>query len=232
MLQLALGADHIELIPDLGDKGAVGNDHFPFMDRHAEQNLGQSMAAELTEGAACHMGLRRYIKADHIDAALGKGLHGEGRGGGNDSGDLLGGGQVRVYDHVQADLLFQHIGIPAVLGAADPGDGVARPQLFGDEAAEEIRLIQIGHGDDQVRRLGSGLLQDADGGAISLDAHDIQGVLRPVQRRGAAVYHGNIVVLSGQLAGNGIAHFTVSHNDDFHSVCSSSFGKGTLFALR
>ena len=224
VLQLALGADHIELIPDLRHKCTVGNHRFAAMDRHTEQHLGRGVAAELTEGAPCHDGLVGDVKADHVDAASRKGLHREGRRRGDDPGDLLRRRQIRIYDHVQADLFFQHVRIPAVLRAAHPGDGVARAQLLGNKAAQKVRIVQVCYGDDQVRALSAGLLQDPDGCAVALDAHNVQSIFRPLQRDGVVVYHNNIVMLACQLAGNGIAHLSVSHNNDLHFVPFSPSG--------
>ena len=178
---------------------------------------------------ARHTGLSSNIKADHIDASTSKGLHRKSRGGGHDAGDLLRCRQIGVDDHVQADLLLQHIGVPAILRAAHPGDGMARPQLFCYEAAQQIRIVQVGHGDDQICRLRAGLLQHTNGCAVALDAHDIQGILRTVQRNGVVVHHDDVMAFAGELAGDGIAHFPVSHNDDLHSVSSSSFARRIVF---
>ena len=101
---------------------------------------------------------------------------------------------------------------------------MARAQLLGNEAAQEVRVVQVRHGDDQVRALCAGLLQNPDGRAVALDTHNVQGIFRLVQRGGVVVHHDNIVVLACQLAGNGVAHLTVSHNDDFHLVSSSPSG--------
>ena len=176
-----------------------------------------------------HAGLGSDVKADHVDAPAGKRLYGEGRGGGHDAGDLLRRGQVGIDDHVKADLLFQHIGIPTILRTAHTGNGVVGAQLLGDEAAEQVRVVQVGDGDDQIRRLCAGLLQHADGGAVALDAHDVQRVLRLVQGGGAVIHHNDVVVLPCQLAGNGVAHLSVSHDDNFHFASSFPSGGRMIF---
>lgn len=96
-----------------------------------------------------------------------------------DPGDLLGRSQVGIDEHIQADLPLQHPGVPAILRVPDPGDGVLCPQLFGDQAAHQVRLVQIGDGDDQVRAADPRRVQHADAGARCPPRTSRPGCCRP-----------------------------------------------------
>ena len=230
-LQLCLGAHHIELVPAAGHEGAVGDDKIVPPVGGADQHLCQAIAVEIVEGHPGQGVLLRYLKTDHIDAASGKGLHGKGRREAQDPGDLLGRPQIGVDEHVQADLPLEHGVIPAILGVAYPGDGVLGPQLFGDEAAHQVCLVQIGDGDDQVRAADPRRVQHADAGAVALHAHDVQGAVGPVQGCGVVIHDGDVVILHRQLPGNGIADLAVAYDDDFHA-CSSPLPDGSRLRLR
>ena len=197
----------------------------------ADQHLRQAVAMEIVQGHPRQGVLLRHPEADHVDAPSGEGLHREGRREAQDPGDLPGRPQVGIDQHIQADLPLQHSGVPAILRVPDPGDGVLRPQLLGDQAAHQVRLVQIGDGDDQVRAADPRRVQHADAGAVALHAHHIQGAVGPVQGRGVVIHDGDVVILHRQLPGNGIAHLAVAHNDDLHA-CSSPLLSGSRLRLR
>ena len=89
-------------------------------------------------------------------------------------------------------------------------------QFFGDQAADQIDLILIGHGDHQIGGTDAGFDQYADAGAVTLHAQHIHGALRFAQRGGVGVHNDDIVILLGQRIGNGTAYLTVTDNDNFH----------------
>lgn len=64
-------------------------------------------------------------------------------------------------------------------GFRTPGDGVLCPQLFGDQAAHQVRLVQIGHSDDQVRAADPRRVQHADAGARCPPRTSRPGCCRP-----------------------------------------------------
>ena len=110
------------------------------------------------------------LKADHVDAPTGKGFHRDGRWEAEDPRDLLRRGQVGIDDHIQADLPLKHISVPAVFRVPHPGNGVLCAHAFGDQCAHQVRFVHAGDGDDQVGVPRSGLHQNADGGAVAVDA--------------------------------------------------------------
>ena len=186
--------------------------------RRADQHLRLAQTVGLTQGNAADGVALHYLKADHVDAAPGKGLHTEGGGEGQYPGDFLRRRKVGIDDHIQTDLLFQHLLVPAVIGVADTGDGMARSQLFGDQAADQIDLVLIGDGDHQIGIADAGLDQHTDAGAVALHAQHVHGAFRFPQGAGAGVHHDDIVILLRQRIGDGISHFAVADNNNFHIV--------------
>ena len=171
---------------------------------------------------AAQLVLLLYGEADHVDAAPGKGLHAEGGREGQNPADFQRRRQVGVDDHVQPDFLLQKVGLAAVFRVPDPGHRVLGPQLLGNQAAHQVGLVQVGDGDDQVGAARPGPHQHRDAGGVAHHAHHVQGVLRPGQRLGAPVHHGDVVSLAGELLGDGVAHLAVAYDDNFH-VASSPF---------
>ena len=74
------------------------------------------------------------------------------------------------------------------------------------------------HGDDQVGVPRSGHDQNADGGAVAVDAHGVQRVVRPAQVSGLVVHQRDVVLLLRQLLGDGIAYLAAAYNYDAHTA--------------
>ena len=79
-----------------------------------------------------------------------------------DLGDRGGAG---VQGHVDADPLEQC----AARVVADSGDDLRDPELFGDQGAEEIRLIVAGHGDQSIAARDADFLQHLQVGAVAAE---------------------------------------------------------------
>ena len=220
LLELTLGAHQIQPVVGPGHKGAVGNDALVAPLGGADQHVRLALAVEAAEAVAHQRVLRQGLQADHIDAAAGKGLHGDGGGKAEDAGYLLGRSQIGVDDHVQSDLPLQDVRILPVLGVADAGHGMTCAQALGDEAADHVGVIHAGDGDDQIRRADAGVHQDADGRAAAVDAHNIHRTVGAGQVGDLVVHHDDVVLLLGQLAGDGVAHLAAAHNDDLHASSS------------
>ena len=95
---------------------------------------------------------------------------------------------------------------------------MARSQLFGDQAADQIDLVLIGDGDHQIGIADAGLDQHTDAGAVALHAQHVHGAFRFPQGAGAGVHHDDVVILLRQRIGDGISHFAVADNNNFHIV--------------
>ena len=166
--------------------------------RRADQHLRLTQAVRLAQCHAADGIALRDLEADHVDAAPGKGLHAEGSGERQNTGHLLGRGQIGIDDHVQPDLLFQHLLVPAVIGVAHPGHGVLGAQHFGDQAADQVDLILVGDGDHQIGGTDAGLQQHADAGAVALHAQHVHGAFRFTQGSGMGVHDDDVVFLLRQ----------------------------------
>ena len=108
---------------------------------------------------------------------------------------------------------------------------MAGAQTLGQQAADHIGVVRAGDGDDQIRRAGSGVHQDADGRAAAGDAHDIQRAVRTGQVGDLVVHHGDVVLLLRQLAGDGVAHLAAAYDEYLHASSSPS-GRDAACFLR
>ena len=225
LLQLRLRADHIELIARPRDKIAVRDQNLAVVLRRTDQHLGQPLAVEIAQRHAGQPVTRADAEADHVDPPARERLHAQRRREAEDARDLLRRAEVGVDDHVQPDLLLEQLRVAAVLRVAHAGNRVLCAELLRDQAADEIRLVEVRHRDDQIRRPRPGLGQHADARAVAELAHHVECAVRPAQRRRVGVHHNNVMILTGQLAGDGIAHLAVADDDNLH-VCSSLSPEG------
>ena len=221
LLQLGLGAHHIQAVVQPGHERAVGDDELIAPLGGADQHLRHPFPVEVAEAVAQNGVALLHLEADHVDASAGEGLDGDGGGEAEDTGDLLGRRQVGVDDHVQPDLPLQHIGVTAVVRVAYPGHSVLRAQALGDEAAHQVRLVHAGDGDDQVGASYAGLHQHADRRAVAVEAHGVQCAVGTAEMLRLVIHQRDVVLLLGQLLGDGIAHLAAAYDDDLH-VSSSA----------
>ena len=103
-----------------------------------------------------------------------------------------------------------------ILGVTHTGYGMLCAQLFCHHAAQHIHLVCAGCGDEQVclghSRLGLHNMTDA----VSFDTAYVLKVHCVVQRRGALIYNGNIMIFPGKAFGNGITYLAISYYYDIH----------------
>ena len=232
-MQLGLRAHHIQPVVQLGHERAVGNDELVAPLGGADQHLRHPLPVEIAEAVAQEGVALLRLEAHHVDASAGEGLDGDGGGEAEDAGDLLGCRQVGVDDHVQPDLPLQHIGVTAVVRVAYPGHGVLRAQALGDEAAHQVRLVHAGDGDDQVGASHAGLHQHADRRAVAVEAHGVQRAVGTAEMLRLVIHQRDVVLLLGQLLGDGIAHLAAAYDDDLHASSSPPEGAAVcLFSSR
>lgn len=91
------------------------------------------------------------------------------------------------------------------------------PQRFGGSTGHDIRLVDVGTGDEQVRIGRTGLLKDLRVSAVPLDREDIE-VVRQLIRPLSVDIDDSHVVTPGEGLGDRGAHFASADNDDVHSV--------------
>ena len=129
-------------------------------------------------------------------------------------GDLQSGGPLRVDEQVDAHVPLEAVGVYGVLDVADPGDGEGGAHVLGRETGDHVDLVHAGGRDQDVCVLGPCLPQGGDRRTVALDAHHIQRLVRLSQGLVAGVHNGDIVLLLGQLLGQGIADLSITHDDD------------------
>ena len=133
------------------------------------------------------------------------------------TGDLHGGGVLRVDDRVDFQVPPQLGHAVGVLLVADAGDGVLGAQTLGGETADHVDLVRAGGGHQKVRLPGTGLPQGGGGHPVAPHRHDVQGVPGPAQGVVVQVHHRYVVLLPHQLFRQGEAHFSTAYNDNIHN---------------
>ena len=215
------GAGHIDLIPHLRDEGAVGNHHLCTALHGAEED-GQilDLGGQVGQGLIGHMVPGLDVERDDLRLALGKGVHVGGVGQANHPGDVHGGGGLGVDELGDAQVPAQVVQIGQVVPVAHPGHGVGHAQALGGVTAQQVDFVRAGGGDDNVRILSPCVLQHGAGGTTALDAHHVQLVGDAGQGIFGDVHHGDVVVLRGQVVGDGGAHLSGSGYDNIQNESS------------
>ena len=225
--------DDVQGISRQRDEAAVGDVDLiaPLGGAEQDREVFQ-LAGLLGQGAAAQEIPLLEQEAHHLHPPPVKRLDGGGVGEAEQPGDLGRGGQLRVDDHVDAQVLFQRLQVGGVVQIADPRDGVVGAQPLGGEAADHVHLVLAGGGDDHVCRLHPGLLQRADGGTVAVDAHDVQRLRGVGQSLLVGVDDGDVVVLPGELFRQGVAHLAVADDDDLHGDPSFLCGQNLMPATK
>ena len=219
LIQAGGTADEVEIIPCLGDKGAVGDDDLAVPVYGAEQE-GElfDLAGQVLKRIAHQKVFLHQAEAHQLHPAPTEGLDIGGGGEAQQPGDLHSGGILRIDDHVDAQVPLQLRQARGVLLVPDPGDGVAGAHFFGCEAADHVDLIGAGGSDQQIGVLCPSFPKDGGRDTISLDGHHIQRVRGTAQGGLMGVHDGDAVVLTGELVGQAEAHFSIANDDDIQNA--------------
>ena len=89
---------------------------------------------------------------------------------------------------------------------------------MGGHAAEQVHLVGVGGGDEQVGLPDPRLLQGGHGGAVALNAHYVVLLHGLFQDQIVQVDEGQVVALGAELTGQGEAHLAVACDDDVHVI--------------
>ena len=182
LVQTVRLAHQIELVPHLGHKGAVGDEH-PALPLYSAEQQGQPLdpAGQGVQGGAHQKVPLLKAKAHQLHPAPAEGLDIGGGGKAEQAGDLQGGGPLGVDHHVDLQVLAQLGQGAVILRVADAGDGIFCPQIFGYQGADHVHLVGIGGGHHQVGAVRPGLPQHIGGHAVALYRHNVQHVGGPAQ---------------------------------------------------
>ena len=183
--------------------------------RHAAQLLG-----EILELYAHHRVVLLRAELDHLHAAARKRLDVAGKGEAQQPADFQRRGALGVDRHVYAQLALEHRQALVVFGIAHAGDGVARAQPLGDQAAEHIGLVARRRGNDDVGVLSARFDERLRVGAVAAHAQYVQRLLAALQRLLGIVHDDHVVALSGQIFGDDVPHLAVSDHQNFHNPSS------------
>ena len=102
------------------------------------------------EGQAAKRARRGEYHLHQLGASLGQHLHPGRRGEAQDAADLLGGRQLGVDGHGETKLVAVKVRMLGILQIAHPGDGVLGAHHVGGEAGEDVELIRVRDGDEDV----------------------------------------------------------------------------------
>ena len=155
--QLPGSAGNAEPVPCVEDKIAVGDQGVSAPLHHADKNLGAQLPGQLFQLHSIQLALLRDLVLDDLHAALGKGVHTDGAGEAQHTGDLLGTLILGIDNNGKAQNLPEKFGLTQILRVADTGDNMLRPQLPGGDAADHVHLVLFGGGHQQIGFRGAGL---------------------------------------------------------------------------
>jgi hypothetical protein len=148
----------------------------------------------------------------------GKGVDFNGGGEPQHPGHFRGAGFLGIDGHAETQVVLNEVQLLHVHGVAHPGDGVPRPQLLADKAAQQVQLIRAGTGDDEIRLIRPGFQLNIPGSAVALHDHHVQFIVGLIQSDPGTVYQRHLVLFPGQLLRQNAADFSVADNHDFHKV--------------
>ena len=210
-----------DAVPGPEDEIAPGDDDLVFPLHHADQEGGLEMIAEVHELLAHQGRVLPQPQLHHFKAPPGEGLHLGGRGELQQMVELLGRQQLGVDGHGQVQLFPQEAhGLFAVLGIADAGNGVGRPQALRQVAHQQIQLVRARAADEEVGLGDAGLLEGLAVRAVALHAHDVVLVGQLVQDLPAAVHNDQIMAFRHKGADQGHADLAAAHKNDSHKRLS------------
>lgn len=182
-----------EHIAGLDAGAAVGNGHLtvPFEAAH-EHILAQQR--HILDRTADEGPRRRRFEAVHLDAPLGEAADIDGGGKSQQPGDFPGSGVFGVDRHRQAQRLLDIGTVFQVNRIAHPGDGFALGKPAGQHAAQQVDLVAVGHGDEDIGPPDIGPLEHLVARAVARNAHDVVNVGRLADPLRVGVDDGDVVV--------------------------------------
>ena len=151
---------------------------------------------------------------------------------------LLGVEQV-VDAHVDEHLLVVGFEVFVVV---DAGDRLARAELLGQHRRDDVVVLLVVDGDEEVALAHGGLAQHGEGRRVALDADDVGQAAHLGEELLIGVDDGDVVAVSAQHLGQVAAHFAGARYHDFHrfgfvceAVARSGMGRsafaGNIFAI-
>ena len=198
-------AGEVECIPGCQHEVSLGDGDLAIAHHGADQKVDGHFLAKFMEGQAAKRARRGEYHLHQLGASLGQHLHPGRRGEAQDAADLLGGRQLGVDGHGETKLVAVKVRMLGILQIAHPGDGVLGAHHVGGEAGEDVELIGVRDGDEDVGVCRPHLLERSVGCAVAPVADDVQTVAQSVDHIGVGVYHGDRASVLAELCGQGAA---------------------------
>ena len=182
----------------------------------AYQHLEAVFAVKRGERQVVQRAALRHGKFAQLHAPLAEGLNFGGRGKGQNACNFLGGRQLGIDRHGQAEVFPHEHELLRVFGIAHARNGVLRAKLVRNKAAQHVAFVGrrgrhqqvgLGHAGLKLYGVADAVAQHRD------DVHAGVGIFEIVR---VVVNHDNVVPFGGQAFGKGVAHLAVADNDDFH----------------
>ncbi len=129
-------------------------------------------------------------------------------------GDLLGIKEV-VDAHVDEDLLV--VGLE-ILVVVDTGDGLLGAELLGEHGGDDVDVLLVVDGDEEVAATHRSPAQGSEGGGIALDGDDVGQTAHLREELLVAVDDGDVVAVAAQHPGQMAAHLARTRYHDFHGA--------------
>ena len=126
--------------------------------------------------------------------------------------NLLGIEQV-VDAHVDEHLLVVGFEVFVVV---DPRDRLLRPEALGQRGRDDVGILLVVYGDEQVALADRSAAQHGEGRRVALDRDDVGQARDLGQGLRIAVHDGDLMAVAAQHAGQMASHLAGSRNDDFH----------------
>ena len=205
------------------------NENFLAALHRADQDIVCDGLAQKGDGHAVQHVALRDLELNQLGLSVRKGVYFQCSGEVEDARGLLGCLQLRVDNHGQSQLFPQVADLGAVVRCAHPGNGSAAANPFCNRAAQQIELVGVGDGDDEVGVLDAGLHLNAVAGAVAHNAHDVKQPGDALDALGGLVDDGEVMALPAELFDQGGAHLAAAHDDDAQSLRLSLFGNRRAF---
>ena len=208
-------ADDADIVPRLEDEIAAGYVDLIAPLHGADERAVAEPAVIIPQRHAAEPVLLRDPQLHQLRLPLGKGLDLRGGGEAQHAADLVCRGAVGVYRQRKAELVPQEHHLAVMLLLPHAGDGVLRAELAADHAAEDVRLVGVGRGDEKIRLIRPGQAQDVRV-RVPAYGHHVETRAQKGDPLPADVDHGDVMPLLRQQVRQRIADLSRSGKNDIH----------------
>ncbi len=132
------GDDHGDFVPGLQVGVAAGDHYFTGALPNAHQHFASQHIVDGHHVLAVQRTAGGDLEADHVDLALGEGVHIQGRGDLQQTENVLCRRPFGVDDHGKTQVVLDIVDVRIIAGIPHPGNGLTVADLSGNQAGEHI----------------------------------------------------------------------------------------------